>query len=191
MEPHVGHSSREPVRTAEGEFQPLCNGSALRKASRRLAMLYGAVLAPSGLRQSQHSLLAHIDRAEEPTLTQLAEDMVLDRSALSHNLKPLVRDGFVALEPDARDKRARRVVLTPAGRHKLQETKALWDMAHARFESTYGVQKAELLRVLLGEIYSPEFEARFTAGFHPHGEEADPPGPRHPRGSRPAGPLKA
>jgi DNA-binding MarR family transcriptional regulator len=155
-------------QTLDAEVQPLCNGSALRKASRRLAQLYGDVLSPTGLRQSQHSLLAHIDRADEPTLTKLAEDMVLDRSALSHNLKPLMRDGFVALEPDVKDKRARRVVLTPAGRRKLTETKGLWKLAHARFELVYGSQKSELLRVLLAEIYSPEFEAKYLSGFEPH-----------------------
>ncbi len=143
--------------------QPLCNGSALRKAGRRLALLYGAVLAPSGLRQSQHSLLAHIERAGGPTISALAAEMVLDRSALSHNLKPMVRDGFVALERDATDGRARRVVLTPAGQAKLQETKALWNVAHARFERLFGEPKAQQLRALLEEIYSDEFAQAFGA----------------------------
>ena len=143
--------------------QPLCNGSALRKAGRRLAMLYGAVLAPTGLRQSQHSLLAHIERAGGPTISELASEMVLDRSALSHNLKPMVRDGYVALQRDAVDGRARRVVLTPVGQAKLQETKALWNVAHARFERLFGEHKALQLRELLEEVYSEEFAQAFAA----------------------------
>jgi DNA-binding MarR family transcriptional regulator len=142
--------------------QPLCNGSALRKAGRRLAMLYGVVLAPSGLRQSQHSLLAHIERSGGQTISALAADMVLDRSALSHNLKPMVRDGLVALERDAADARAKRVVLTEAGQAKLRETQALWNVAHVRFEHLFGEDKAAALRALLEEVYSEEFAAAFA-----------------------------
>jgi DNA-binding MarR family transcriptional regulator len=140
---------------------PLCNGSSLRKAGRRLMQLYGEILAPCGLRQSQHSLLAHIARAGTPTMSQLANDMVLDRSALSHNLKPLERDGLVVLVADEVDRRSRRVRLTVAGQEKLAESTRLWTVAHTRFEQTYGVDKARMLRALLAEIYSDEFAERF------------------------------
>jgi DNA-binding MarR family transcriptional regulator len=140
-----------------------CNGAALRKAGRRLSQLYDEILAPSGLLLSQHSILAHIDRAKTPTMGDLARDMVLDRSALSHNLKPLERDGFVTLQIDQDDRRSRRITLTVAGRRKLAETKALWAQAQQRFESAYGAQKAAGLRKLLGEIYTDDFSAAFNA----------------------------
>lgn len=139
-----------------------CNGAALRKAGRRVSQLYDEVLAPSGLLLSQHSILVHIDRAGEPTMGDLARDMVLDRSALSHNLKPLERDGLVALAIDPHDRRSRRITLTAAGRRKLAQSKALWVQAQQRFETAYGAQKAANLRKLLGEIYTDEFSAAFT-----------------------------
>lgn len=140
-----------------------CNGAALRKAGRRVSQLYDEVLAPSGLLLSQHSILVHIDRAGEPTMGDLARDMVLDRSALSHNLKPLERDGLVALAIDPHDRRSRRITLTAAGRKKLAQSKALWVQAQLRFEAAYGVQKAANLRKLLGEIYADDFSAAFAA----------------------------
>src|SRR5579859_3365772 len=94
----------------------ICNGTALRKATRRVSQLYDAALAPIGLRATQRSLLIHIARAGTPGMGDLAADLVLDRSALAHNLKPLERDGLVAVFVDPEDKRGRLVTLTPAGR---------------------------------------------------------------------------
>ena len=85
----------------------------LRKATRRVSQL-DAVLAPCGLKVSQHSILSHIARAGAPSMTDLARLLVLDRSALAHNLKPLVRDGYVRTTRPAR-RRSRRVALTDAG----------------------------------------------------------------------------
>src|ERR1700722_9546579 len=81
----------------------ICNGTALRKATRRVSQLYDAILAPCGLRSTQRSILIHIARAGTPTMGDLAASLVLDRSALAHNLKPLERDGFVGITADPRD----------------------------------------------------------------------------------------
>ena len=68
-----------------------CNNTALRKATRRVSQLYDSVLAPTGLRSTQRSILLSIARLESPSLGQLAASLVLDRSALGHNLRPLER----------------------------------------------------------------------------------------------------
>jgi DNA-binding MarR family transcriptional regulator len=139
-----------------------CNGAALRKATRRVSQLYDAVLAPCGLRASQRSMLINIDRAVNPTMTELAHALVLDRSALAHNLKPLERDGYVVLVRDERDGRSRRVALTPPGKRKLAESNRLWQLAQNRFESAYGPERAASLRVALADIFSDEFAAAFN-----------------------------
>jgi DNA-binding MarR family transcriptional regulator len=139
----------------------VCNGAALRKAARNLSQLYDDILAPSGLRLSQHSVLVHIHRAGMPTITNLACDMVLDRSALSRNLKPLERDGFVVLFKDTVDMRSTRVALTTSGKLKLTKSKALWAIAHRRFEHAFGAAKANVMRELLFEIGSDEFNKKF------------------------------
>ena len=60
----------------------VCNGAALRKATRRVSQLYDTVLAPCGLKVSQHSILVHIARAGSPSMTDLARAMVLDLSLI-------------------------------------------------------------------------------------------------------------
>lgn len=140
----------------------VCNGAALRKATRRVTQLYDAELMPCGLSVSQRSILVHIERAGSPTMTELAHAMVLDRSALAHNLKPLERDGYVVQKRDAKDGRSRRVELTPGGRAKLIESNRLWRRAQDRFEAVYGTERAAALRVALAEIFSDEFAEAFN-----------------------------
>jgi DNA-binding MarR family transcriptional regulator len=139
----------------------VCNGAALRKAARRLSQLYDTALAPCGLSTAQRSILFHIERAGSPTMTELAYAMVLDRSALARNIKPLERDGYLVQRPDDDDGRSRRVALTPAGRAKFTEANRLWRKAQNRFEEVYGEERAAALRVALSEIYSDEFAVAF------------------------------
>lgn len=139
----------------------VCNGAVLRKATRRLSQLYDTALAPCGLSAAQRSVLVHIERAGSPTMTELAYAMVLDRSALARNIKPLERDGYLLQRPDDDDGRSRRVELTLAGRAKLTESNRLWRKAQKRFEEVYGEERAAALRVALAEIYSDEFAAAF------------------------------
>ncbi len=148
--------------TRQSVKDPLvCNGAALRKASRRVTQLYDGFLAPCGLTISQRSVLVHVQRAGSPTMSELAYAMVLDRSALAHNLKPLEREGYIVQTRDAKDGRSRRVALTPSGRAKLREANLLWRKAQARFERIYGPDRAEALRFALAEIFSDEFAEAF------------------------------
>ena len=135
-----------------------CNNTALRKATRRVSQLYDSVLAPTGLRSTQRSILLNIARFGSPTMGQLAASLVLDRSALGHNLKPLERDGLIVLDVDPGDKRNRLAKLTKKGEAKLRETAALWQVAQDRFENKFGVAKAKALREALAVIAAEQFD---------------------------------
>jgi DNA-binding MarR family transcriptional regulator len=138
-----------------------CNGTALRKATRRVSQLYDAVLAPCGLRSTQRSMLIYIARLKTPTMGDLAAALVLDRSALAHNLKPLERDGLVAIEPDPQDRRSRLVTLTKRGEARLAQSMSLWRDAQVRFENVFGAEKAEALRDVLAIVASDDFAKAF------------------------------
>ena len=145
-------SSKDPL---------LCNASSLRKASRRISQLYDLILAPAGLKSSQHAILSHLDRLNEPNVLELSNALVLDRTALTHNLRPLMRDGFVVLVQDKFDKRSRRVQLTTSGREKLEECRLLWALAQKKFEKAYEKEQALALRMALAEIVSEDFLEKF------------------------------
>jgi DNA-binding MarR family transcriptional regulator len=139
-----------------------CNATALRKATRRVSQLYDAALEPCGLRSTQRAILGHIERAGTPSLGELAEALVIDRGALTHNLKPLERDGLVRISIDPKDRRNRLIALTASGRSKFAESKALWAGAQQGFETAFGAAKSAALRKALEYIASEAFAAAFS-----------------------------
>ncbi|WP_420993114.1 MarR family winged helix-turn-helix transcriptional regulator [Cupriavidus sp. 30B13] len=134
-----------------------CNCTAMRKASRRLSQMYDNALAPTGLKSTQYSILAEIKRhGEPPTMRELADAMVMDRSTLGHNLGPLERDGLVELAASATDRRSKHVVLTARGRARIAEARRLWQAAQKRFEQRFGAAQAAALRAVLLDIAADE-----------------------------------
>jgi DNA-binding MarR family transcriptional regulator len=130
----------------------LCHATSLRKATRRISQLYDAVLAPCGLRSTQRSILMQVARNQAPAVTELATILVIDRSALAQNLKPLEREGLISVDVDPEDKRSRRIRLTQLGLDKLLESQALWEQAQQCFENSLGQQQACELRELLARV---------------------------------------
>lgn len=137
----------------------LCNNASLRRATRKLGQFYDEVMAPSGLRATQHGLLYMISVGEKPAMGALADALVMDLSALGHTLKPLIRDGLVETFSDPQDRRVKRVKLTDAGSEKLNEALKLWAVAQQRLEAVIGKQEAEQLRNTLDRLASLDFGA--------------------------------
>ena len=112
------------------------------------------MLETTGLRSTQLAILFNVSQAgDEPIMMgELADSLTLDRSALGHNLRPLVRDGFLKLKKSNYDRREIRVVLTPSGDAKCREARSLWEKAQNAFETELGPAKAMRLRKLMLEI---------------------------------------
>ena len=134
-----------------------CTCGSLRKASRRVSQFYDTALAPVGIKSTQFSILAEVDRGslEGPvTMCELAAAMVMDRSTLGHNLRPLERDYLVTLRLSDDDRRKRYVELTKKGKLLLRKSRRLWQRAEGRFETIFGKESAAELREVLLNIAS-------------------------------------
>lgn len=142
-----------------------CHCTALRQASRRITQLYDLALAPSGLKVTQRAILARIGRSESTSVGELADGLVMDAGGLAHTLKPLVRDGFITIEPDPQDRRNRLVRLTPAGKAKLKESEALWLTAQRSFEKELGKARSEALHEAVGLLIADDFADHFQAAI--------------------------
>lgn len=142
-----------------------CTNSAIRRAARQLGQLYDDIVATSGLKGTQVTLMSQIARSgkEGTPLKPLAEGLVMDLSALGHTLKPLTRDGLVELIPDERDGRVKRARLTALGAQKQEEALALWRDAQGRFDAVFGAERSAEMRSLLGLISTPDFAKAFRA----------------------------
>lgn len=148
--------------TADKKIWDYCTNSAIRRASRQLGQLYDDILAPTGLRNTQHALITQIGNSVDAPLKRLAEMMVMDLSALGHTLKPLIRDGFVELVPDDRDKRVKRARLTASGQQKRMECQELWVKAQANFDELLGKERSIALRQAVNLLSEPDFVRDFT-----------------------------
>ena len=96
-------------------------GWALAAVMRTYLRSTGSALGdlPGGPRGYQ--VLTACLREEPPTQLVLARRLGLDRTVMTHLLDDLERAGLVERRPDPADRRARRVVATPAGAALLDE----------------------------------------------------------------------
>jgi DNA-binding MarR family transcriptional regulator len=131
-----------------------CYCAVLRKAVRRVSVLYDAQLKSAGLKTTQFSLLGELRRHRTAPLTmnKLAEYLVMDRSTLGHNLRPLLRRRLVALQPDSIDGRTRRVTLTAKGAATFANAEKLWEKAQKEYETVIGKTAAVALRNALQKL---------------------------------------
>ncbi|HDS1734403.1 MULTISPECIES: MarR family winged helix-turn-helix transcriptional regulator [Pseudomonas] len=125
-----------------------CICTHLRRAARGVSRHYDEALAGFGINVAQFSLLRHLQRLDQPSITSLAEAMGLDRSTLGRNLKVLEADGLVALA-DGTDQRNRVVVLTAAGKSRVADAQPAWEQAQLGLIEQLGEgQRDELVRLL-------------------------------------------
>jgi len=81
----------------------------------------------------------------ELPLSELADLMVMDRTTLGRNLKPLQRDELVEINVGA-DRRERLVSITPTGLKTFKRAMPLWEEIQRRFEKKVGKREAKELR---------------------------------------------
>ena len=111
--------------------------------------MYDDALAPLDLTITGYFLLARIDALGTPSMNELAESALMDRSTLSRNLKPLLDDQLIAVAPGD-DRRRREFSLTPKGRARLAAAYPLWRETQQRFKRSYGGAESRSLSQLLG-----------------------------------------
>ena len=117
-----------------------CNCFAVRSAARHVTQLYDQLLAPAGLRVTQFSILAKLKRKGPLTINVLADDMVMDRTTLGRNIRPLERDGLIRIEAAASDRRAKELHLTKAGENRLRAGLEAWAAAQARCRDAHAAE---------------------------------------------------
>jgi DNA-binding MarR family transcriptional regulator len=133
-----------------------CNCFAVRSAARHVTQFYDQLLAPTGLRTTQYSILAKLKRLGPMVINELARAMLMDRTTLGRNIRPLARDGLVTIEKAASDRRAKELHLTAAGDKRQQAAQHGWLKAQAKFETTFGSERAAALRTLLRAVVESE-----------------------------------
>ena len=102
----------------------------LRKAARAVTQVFDEALQPSGLRSTQLPVLVTLVVSGSITITQLAEELIMDRTSLTRLLRPLASAGLVKIEPGM-DRRTREVSLMVRGYDAVSDAMPLWENAQA------------------------------------------------------------
>jgi DNA-binding MarR family transcriptional regulator len=136
-----------------------CNCLAVRSAARHVSRFYDQVLAPTGLRTTQVSILAKLARLGPLSIKRLALEMVMDRTTLGRNVLPLQRDGLVRIAPDPDDRRAKQLELTKRGENRLAAAQTAWAAAQDGFEIAFGPTRSAELRAMLRAVVATELPA--------------------------------
>ena len=126
-----------------------CHCQALRQAARRVTAFYDAALAPLGIRVSQFSILVRLQRHSPRSIQALAAELVMDRTTLSRNIRPLERDGLLCAVADPADGRSRLLSITPRGAELVDAAQPVWVAAQAGFEARFGTEPAARLQAAL------------------------------------------
>ncbi|MFL5582051.1 MAG: MarR family winged helix-turn-helix transcriptional regulator [Gemmatimonadaceae bacterium] len=124
----------------------------IRKAARAVTQLYDDVLRPSGLRNTQLTLLMLLRGHGAMSITRLAEVAMADRTTLTRNLALLEERQLVRIVP-GEDGRVRMVELTDAGDDAIDEAFPLWEKAQGLITQRMGRDAlARLLTELSGAV---------------------------------------
>jgi DNA-binding MarR family transcriptional regulator len=121
------------------KIESSCMGTRVRRTARVVGNYYDMHLKSVGLKGTQFTLLNAIFLNPSITITQLADLLLLNRTTLNRNLKPLERQGLVRTSP-GKDQRTRVLNLTQEGRNILQSALPLWLEAQSGVVETLGIR---------------------------------------------------
>lgn len=141
-------TSEETARFVARDVEATCACAGLRKASRAVTQLFDAALAPCGLRATQFTVLNAVALSEGVSMSRLAERLVMDRTTLTRNLRPLEKEGLIRIERGA-DQRERLIRLTRRGRTTFERALPHWIEAQKTIVDGFGIRR---WRALLGEL---------------------------------------
>ena len=106
-----------------------------RAAARAITRFYDDEMRVTGLRPSQVEVLVTVAAKEELSIGALSDELGMDRTTLTRNLRPLEKLGLVATSAQGR---TRLVRMTAAGIDALAGAVGHWERAQAEMERILG-----------------------------------------------------
>lgn len=123
----------------------------LRKTSRTITKIYDEALRVVNLRVTQFSILAFVYYYKNITITLLSNELAMDRTTLTRNLKPLERGKFIDIRKQE-DPRYKTISLTSKGKEIFQNALPVWSQVQANVVQRIGLADADHLISELNRI---------------------------------------
>jgi DNA-binding MarR family transcriptional regulator len=117
-----------------------CPGMRVARATRVMARVFNDEFRAIGLQSSQHGVLTFTALAgkDGATIGALADALLLDRTTITRNLRPLQKAGYLAITRSPSDARAQIVTLTKKGEKTVEALYPLWQRAYQRIRAALG-----------------------------------------------------
>jgi DNA-binding MarR family transcriptional regulator len=138
----------QPNAAQLAEIEATCACANVRKAARAVTQLFDEVLQPTGLRSTQFTLLVAVALLGEAPVTQLSRALLMDRTTLARNLRPLESLWLLTIEAGT-DRRRHMVQLTEHGRQALARALPYWEQAQHQVVERLGQGQWQALRASL------------------------------------------
>lgn len=114
-----------------------CTCHHLRMATRAVTQFYDTRLRATGLRGTQFSVLAAVNEVGPVPVTGLAQRLMMDRTTLTRDIKPLQKRGLIDVNQGA-DRRVRLLSLTEEGHRAFEAAVPLWEAAQEEIYQSLG-----------------------------------------------------
>jgi DNA-binding MarR family transcriptional regulator len=112
----------------------------LRRFTRTITQFFDAEMRRHGIRSTQWSILAALHAMGTSNMAELSEVLGMERTTLLRNLRPLQRDGFVAVEGGGHGGRVE-LLLTAKGRKQIEKLAPAWESAQGTAVQVLGEKR--------------------------------------------------
>ncbi|MCJ8314080.1 MAG: winged helix-turn-helix transcriptional regulator [Saccharospirillaceae bacterium] len=120
-----------------------CFNLAMRKSSRLITQFYEERLSTLDLKVGQFSILRATFFKGSTTNKELQDILVIDQTTLTRNLKPLIRDGYLQLQPDPEDGRIKNISLSKSGKKLYLKALPIWEQTQKEVLNKIGNKQAQ------------------------------------------------
>lgn len=127
-----------------------CVSTRVRQLSRIVTRVYDDAMRSHGITGSQFTLLTQLAARDGITAVEIGQDLDIEKSTLSRNLKRLLALGMIIMDPPA-GRRGRGLHLTPKGESVIRTAYPVWQDAQRRTMSALGPESRSLLDGLLNQ----------------------------------------
>lgn len=147
---HGGVTQPSDITEIAENTSAACISTRIRQLSRIITRVYDDALRPLGITASQFTLLTQLAQQDGITAVEIGHTLDIEKSTLSRNLKRLLQDGLLTMDPPA-GRRGRGLHLTPKGETVIHAGYPVWREAQTRTIRVLGPESRSTLDSLLNQ----------------------------------------
>jgi DNA-binding MarR family transcriptional regulator len=147
---HGGVTAPTNITEIAENTSATCLSTRIRQLNRIITRVYDDAMRPLGITASQFTLLTQLAQQDGITAVEIGHSLDIEKSTLSRNLKRLLQDGLLTMDPPA-GRRGRGLHLTPKGEMVIQHGFPVWREAQTRTIRILGPESRSILDGLLNQ----------------------------------------